>query len=208
MLLLSASAFTIVLVAVQIRRCNRDQRQHRNPILWVVGVLLVVLSGVSVIDSLASTALLRTAGFSRPLDLFNANLRALDLRRVNLEGANLIEADLSEADLRGSNLSGANLSYADLTSANLSVDEVRLQDRKVPDFTGKNVWADVREPRPTVLIGTIFIEATLTGADLSGAVLISADFDGANLTGAILYRADIYGTNLLGANLDRPIYVM
>jgi hypothetical protein len=102
-------------------------------------------------------------------NLFNADLRGVDLsgsilasiylNRTNLSGANFTDADLTGASLGGANLSGATL-------------------------------------RDTNLSGVDLINVNLNRANLSGAYLYKADLSdarlfGANLSGAILDSATI-----------------
>ena len=85
------------------------------------------------------------------------HLRGANLSGANLGGANLTGADLRDVNLIGSYLNSANLSGANLTRADLG--KVQL--------VGSNLLrATFREAhfKDTVLYGTLFIDANLTGA--------------------------------------------
>jgi uncharacterized protein YjbI with pentapeptide repeats len=125
----------------------------------------------------------------RGMNLRKANLWGADLREANLQGVNLQEANLLVADIRGSDLRGANLRLADLSEANLR--EALLGGA---DLSGANL-------KRTDLWGT-----NLWGADLNDANLREADFHGADLRkadlrGSVLSEANLINTELSGTKL-------
>lgn len=80
----------------------------------------------------------------------------------------------------------------DFTGANLQFQCVKTGDLSRARFDGANLkYACMRE---TILTGTSFHDADLTGANLSDARL-----DGADMKGAVLHLTLIRGTDLSGA---------
>lgn len=99
-------------------------------------------------------------------------------------------------------LDGADLRHASLHRFNApagSLNQVKLQGADVVgDYTrAKLEGADLRADR---LMGT-FVEAQMTGVDLSGADIQMSDYRRAVLVNAKLINTIVYGTDLRGANL-------
>ncbi len=158
---LVAAAVTAALVWLQVRRCPSEWRWLAHPALFTL-----VLGCATVLGLTAWSIIAGESFYSRPLQLFKADLQKKDLRRANLRGAYLVEARLNGADLSGANLEGANLSRAFLTGADVS--RAILEEAN--------------------LFGANLKEANLREANMGGAKL-----SGANLSGAILDKADLSG---------------
>jgi len=104
----------------------------------------------------------------RSCDLFEANLRNLDLTGADLSDANLEEGFLGLTIFTGADLSRANIFHAELIQADLSGAiltnaDLGGTDLSLADFTG----------------------AELTGTKLDGAVVTGADFTNSNLEDAL-----------------------
>lgn len=121
-------------------------------------------------------------------------------------------SECAGCDLRGATLDnkggprivldGADLRHASLYRFNApdgSLNRVKLQGADVVgDYTrAKLEGADLRADR---LMGT-FVEARMTGADLSGADIQMSDYRRAVLVNAKLVNTLVYGTDLRGADL-------
>ena len=177
---------------------------------------------------LAGGVMMSFGPWSRPFQLFRANLSdqwlgGVELKDANLGYANLSGADLADspADLSGADLSGANLSRANLaapTSAGADLSGANLTDANLgganlsgANLTGANLSGatlrrptsaarqpHARRPQPAPNL----IGANLNRANLSGANLSRANLSGANLSGADLRCANLSGANLSGAELS------
>lgn len=121
------------------------------------------------------------------VDVFMSGVRPAVLRRAICRGTKAPGASLPGADLRGVRwyASDATLDHADLEGAALS---------------------------GSLLLGTDFTQAYLSGADLSNCLLVQAKFRGCtvgsgeagqqfSLEGSMLHGADFNGSTLLGALL-------
>jgi len=106
------------------------------------------------------------------VELWDSNLRGINLEGAQLPCVNLLGADLRYANLRGANLWEASLSWANLEGADL---------------------------RNANLVGASLAEANLQGADLEGADLRYANLSYADLTGAKIEGADFRGADIYGA---------
>jgi uncharacterized protein YjbI with pentapeptide repeats len=117
------------------------------------------------------------------VDLFGASLRSANLWYTNFSGASLMSADLAWAHLQKADLSGADLSYANLSGADLS--SANLSGAVL---TGANLSR--RDPDYERVRGVDYSEVS-EGANLSGAKLKQVDLSGADLYGAILTQAQL-----------------
>ena len=171
-------------------------------------------------DRQIALTVLSHLGLSARIDLFNADLRASDLRDLQLNEANLYEADLRAANasgadltraiLKNSKLHGADLRGAKLSGAILYGADLRTNlDTNFPtnSLTGANLQKS--DLRGAYFRGAELAGANLCGADLSPNLdtkfptnLTGANVTGANLTAANLTAANFQGANLTGANLQ------
>ena len=143
-------------------------------------------------------------------DLKNMNLSGVDLTwanlgKANLEGANLRDIDLTEANLEEANLKDTNLSKAKLYKATLSKANLYRAN-----LSGVNLYKanlDGADLRGAKIIGANLAEASLEGANLIDSNLSEANLEGANLSwanlyGGLLHKAVLFRTSLKGANLS------
>jgi TIR domain/Pentapeptide repeats (8 copies) len=100
-------------------------------------------------------------------DLRNVNLSDADLKDANLRGAYFSDADLSDANFMNAVLVGVYFSYADLSNA---------------DFSDAN------------LMGASFNDANLSNTQLARANLSFVDLDGANLYSAKFHSVVLHRT--------------
>ena len=160
-------------------------------------------------------------------DFAGVNLQAANLAGATLEEArltapallkqaNLSTANLVNADLRGTNFNGANLQQADLTNANL--DQIDVIIRGIPgNYTTSERLQDAADAirndeiigTGTGLIGgyaqngtgidfpTDFLDADLSGANLTNTSLDKVIFEQTNLT-----NADFTESNLDSEKLE------
>lgn len=133
-------------------------------------------------------------------NLYQANLRRVDLYGVNLQEANLCEADLYQSDLCGTNLSGANLYKADLHEANLLKANLLEANLHRVDLHEANLCR-------ANLLNVNLREADLYKADLHKANLCWANLHLADLNGADLDEANLYEANLLQAKLSEVLSI-
>lgn len=125
------------------------------------------------------------------IDLTGAELFEVDLRQIDLQGSCLDESYIPYGNLSGAKLGGASLIKAHLGDVNLYG-----ADLQAALLTGADLGrADLR--------GANLHEANLDGANLSGADLRGANLSATNLEGANLSAAKLEGANLKGANLSR-----
>ncbi len=144
---------------------------------------------------------------SRENDPKRAHLRNKDLVGVDFRKADLSGADLSGLDLNGANFSGADLSMANLkgaklvgavfTNANLrgtNFEDATMQDAILDgwnmDLANFDGVAFVRNTIPKDLfrgrrlVGNVFENVDLSGADFTDAILIGVSFQDSNLQNA------------------------
>ena len=132
-------------------------------------------------------------------DLRGGNLFEVDLRKVNLSGADLNKIRLHDVSLKEATLSRANLSQATLKEVNL-----REANLSQAILSRANLF-DV-DLRSANLSGTDVSKAYLSGVNLSQANLKKADLsearvERANLSWVNLFKADLRSANLSGADL-------
>ena len=190
-LLCITAALTGSLVWLQIRRCPQSSRRARNPILWV----LVVVLATAVTNTAWRMAVAKPPLLSRPLNLFKAQLHGQDLRAANLTLAFMREADLRQADLRSAKLIEADLSGADLNRATLGTPQITVTLESGTAFIDSS-W-----------VMSLPIPANLARANLTEATLKSADLSGVNLSGATLTRTDLSEANLVRARLNNARFL-
>lgn len=160
----------------------------------------------------------------RERDPMRVKLRGLDLTDGDFRNADLRGADLSALNLRGANFTGANLTGADFTKANLAgavftkanIRGTNFEDAAMPD-TILGAWnmelanfdgvAFARNKLPKDLfrgrrlVGNVFANVDLSGADFRDSNLIGVSFQNTNLSGADFRRAVLKGVDLPGASL-------
>jgi uncharacterized protein YjbI with pentapeptide repeats len=141
-------------------------------------------------------------------DLRNATMSCADIDRLLLgdgrtevkctsaRGANFTRARMGEAKLAGGDFGGAVFDHTALEGA-----DMRYLLAQGADFTSANLQR-VDLSGNSVLHGTLFLTASLQGADLTTAELTLANFVSANLHGAILSFARLEGARFLDADLD------
>lgn len=190
----------LLMLSVQIVAfSNRLARQKLRWIIYSVVILSVIVLGIlgrSQWDEV----------WTRPYNLYRAdlsdsflpkkNLRYADFTRANLSGAILISADLTGATFSNTNLQDANLHNAVLKGAVFRFSNLREGNFSGADFHNTYfVMADARE-------------ANFNRANLTGALLNSSDFSGASMQLARLDSSSIIGsvfteTDLRNASLDQ-----
>ncbi len=138
-----------------------------------------------------------------------------DFRRVAAIAINLFEADLRWVDLSGSCLDQLYMPYGNLSMAklqNISLAQAQLADSILyrADLTAahlKGVNLSRADLRNTHLKGAQLDNSDLSGANLSGADLTGASLEGCKLIGARLEGTILQDTNLSRCNLFRAIGV-
>ncbi len=128
-------------------------------------------------------------------NLQEANLQKANLYRANLEGTNFERANLKSAFLYGSNLEGANLEEANLEGANLEGANLERVNLTGANLTGAN------------LERANLSRANLEGANLYQTKLSRAELNSTNLKRVNLASANIEGANLSGANLEEANFI-
>lgn len=117
--------------------------------------------------------------------LDGADLRGADLRHAVLAHASLVDVRLDEAYLQHANLGGADLRGACLREADL--DNAVLMSARLP--------------------GAVLHGARLRGADLFRVVLTDADASEIVTERAVFLEAEVTGLNLTGARLDEAAFL-
>lgn len=154
--------------------------------------------------------------------LSSSNLGRTDLSEANLQeaillGAYLSEAKLREANLRKAHLNNAILLHADLRKANLqeaNLEEVVLEIAHLGNADLRNAMLgsanlsyailDQADLRGAGFIGTMFNNASLTGANFLNSALSGATFGENDLSEALgLTGIRHLGTSTIGTNTIR-----
>lgn len=134
------------------------------------------------------------------LDLSELYLAGTDLSGAKLDGANLSGAKIGFSRLSGTYLAGANLRGALLMECNNCFQIDRdLFGSKICNFS----WADLSETmlHDSDFVNSIFIEADLSGANLTMMNLSGVDLTGAKLIGSTLKDTNLTKSKLIKANL-------
>ncbi|CAK0773018.1 secreted effector protein PipB2 [uncultured Gammaproteobacteria bacterium] len=142
----------------------------------------------------------------RRLVLKDCDLRGLQMKGVDWSAAELLNVDLRDIVLTRAKLSMTTFTRSRMTHADLTLAEARGANFSQCLLTGARlVDADFS---PVVSVQnqankwfTQFVDADLSGADLSGCRCPEAKFIRANLAGAVLRSANLRGADLSGANL-------
>jgi uncharacterized protein YjbI with pentapeptide repeats len=146
--------------------------------------------------------------------LYEADLRRVDLTRAHIIGAGLNAADLQDASLWDAQLQGAFLDHANLQGASLfeaqlqgaSLNYAQLQGASLQDAQLQGASLQGARLQDASLFraqlqGANLLFAQLQGASLELAQLQGASLEGAGLHGAFLKNAQLQGASLEGAGL-------
>ena len=123
-----------------------------------------------------------------------------DLRGADLDNASLARADLSGADLYAANMNNSTLRRANLSGADLQYAAIGSSFLHA-NLTGANLTG----AGGGVLLSMKDADlrsATLTGADLQDSVLSGADLQGSTLGGVNITGVDASGANLTGTDFS------
>jgi uncharacterized protein YjbI with pentapeptide repeats len=138
----------------------------------------------------------------RSIDLFEAELPAIDLQESYLQAAHLPYADLSQAQLSRLQGQRMELSNAQLYQANLA--EANLQEAQCVRCNFRYANLQAADLRHANFSGADLYMADLRAADLRGSDLTNANLDRAQLAGAKLHRANLFRAK--GLNLTQALY--
>jgi uncharacterized protein YjbI with pentapeptide repeats len=173
-----------------LNNANLSGATMSNAVLTGASVTGINLQGVSMLS------ILGTGGLVKDFSNFNftdANLTSAGFSQANMTGANLTNANLTSANISSAIMNNANLANATLTSALVSginfTGAVNLK-------TAKGTTGAVNN-----FSNFSFVNAIMTGQDLTNSILSGASFSNAVMTDVIITGATVTGTNFQGANM-------
>ena len=115
-------------------------------------------------------------------DLFDCDLRGLDLANEIFNDANLAGANLAGVNLAGAKMKNGDFEDANFAGANLSGADMRFSDWDYADFSGANLSdADLREADAEYVV---FTDTTLHRVRLDDTGIGGSDLTNADLVGA------------------------
>lgn len=132
--------------------------------------------------------------------LFNAELpyaigHDLDLRKIHFGSANLKGANISNSDCSNCSLLGANLNNATLRGVRL--DRAYLSESNMNSIDLSFAWLRESVLKNSHIRNGVFLQADLTGADLSFS----------DLQGAVFHQSELNDVNFTGANLKAAKFI-
>lgn len=160
------------------------------------------LTGVFLIDTDLTGAILDSAKGLAGADLVGTILTGGSLKNVDLSRATLIGTDLSGVNATGANLTGVSLAQTNLNGIVLD-GATGLAGANLTNVAFTNAHLAQVDLSGTTLTGASFAGATLTGARFDKATgAVAANWTGANLAGASFSGVALAGVSMQGAILD------